>query len=125
MIDFNLHADESLLHVRPTGPLHEADFRDLAAAVDPYIEANGVLRGLLLELPEFPGWADLSGMISHFRFARDHHKKVQRIAVVTDSAVGEFGEHVASHFVDAEIRHFPADAMPEARSWLLGAPADD
>lgn len=120
MIDFTLNTEQSLLHVCPTGPLHEADFRDLAASVDPYIKAKGELKGLLIEIGEFPGWADISGMISHFRFARDHHKKIKRIAVVSDSSAVEFGEQVASHFVDAELHHFEADKLAEAKAWLVG-----
>jgi arylsulfatase A-like enzyme len=37
--------------------------------------------------------------------------------VVTDSARGNVAEHLTSHFVSAEIKHFPAGQIEEARQW--------
>ena len=55
------------------------------------------------------------------RFVHDHHKNVKKIAIVTDSHMGDVAEHLASHFVAAEIRHFPAGEADEARSWITAA----
>ena len=52
------------------------------------------------------------------QFLRDHHLHVHKIAVVTDSHLGDAAEHIGAHFVAAEIRHFPADAIDEARAWI-------
>ena len=38
-------------------------------------------------------------MITHFRFVRDHHKRVKKVAVVTNSHIGDVAERLASHFV--------------------------
>ncbi|MCX6481569.1 MAG: STAS/SEC14 domain-containing protein [Mycobacterium sp.] len=38
--------------------------------------------------------------------------------MVTDSHLGDAAEHIAAHFVAAEIRHFPAGAIDEAREWM-------
>ena len=54
-------------------------------------------------------------MIAHLRFVRDHHRHIKKIALVTDSAVGDVAEHLVSHFVSAEIRHFPANALDTAK----------
>ena len=43
---------------------------------------------------------------------------VKKIAVVTDSYMGDLAEHLASHFISADIRHFPAGDVAEARSWI-------
>jgi hypothetical protein len=59
-------------------------------------------------------------MAAHFRFVRDHHRKVNKIGLVTDSKMGDVAEHLASHFVAAEIRHFPAGKAQAAREWILG-----
>jgi len=110
MIEYHLDTEHSILHVQPKSAIAQDDFTKLAKAVDPHIEATGGLAGLILEAPKFPGWQSLGAMVTHFRFVRDHHKHVKKIAVVTDSALGDFAQRLASHFVSAEIRHFPAGA---------------
>jgi hypothetical protein len=57
-------------------------------------------------------------MVNHLRFVRDHHKRIKRIAVVTDSHLGDVAERIASHFVSAEIKHFPAGQVEAARQWI-------
>ncbi len=58
-------------------------------------------------------------MVDQFRFVRDHHKRIKRIGVVTDSHLGDVAEHLTSHFVSAEIRHFPAGQIEAARQWIM------
>jgi hypothetical protein len=109
MIDFNLDAKNSILTVRPQSALDKEDFVELARAVDPEIEEHGDLAGLVIEAPRFPGWDSFGALVNHMRFVRDHHKHVKKIAVVTDSHLGDAAEHIASHFVAAE-----------ARAWIAG-----
>ena|SRR5215470_17184171 len=119
MIEHDLDKTHSILLVRPRSALQEADFTELAKAVDPYIEATGGLAGLIVEVSAFPGWDSLGAMAAHFRFVRDHHRRVRKVAVVTDSAMGDVAERLASHFVSAEIRHFPAGGLETARQWIM------
>jgi hypothetical protein len=60
-----------------------------------------------------------AAMVTHFRFVRDHHKHIKKVAVVTDSHIGDFAEHLASHFVSAKIRHFPDGQIEQARQWII------
>lgn len=60
-------------------------------------------------------------MAAHFKFVRDHHRHIRKIAVVTDSAMGNVAEKLASHFVSAAIRHFPAGQAEAAAEWIAGA----
>ena len=119
MIEHTLDTAHSILYVRPKSSLEEDDFVQLAKTVDPYIEETGDLAGLIIETPSFPGWKSLGAMATHFRFVRDHHKHVKKIALVTDSALGDLGEHLASHFVSAEIRHFSAGELEAAKQWIM------
>ena len=118
MIDYDVDTAHSIVLVRPQSRLDKADFVELAKAVDPQIEANGDLAGVIIDAPSFPGWADFGSMISHLRFVRDHQKHVKRVAVVTDSALGNVAEHLASHFVSAEIKQFPGGQTEAARHWI-------
>ena len=119
MIEYDLDTENSIVLVRPKSALEKDDFTKLANAVDPHIEATGALAGVINEASGFPGWASFGALINHFRFVRDHHKHVKKVAVVTDSALGDFAERLASHFVSAEIRHFPAGQVEEARQWII------
>ncbi len=118
MIDYDLDSANSIVVVRPQSKLDKDDFAKLAAAVDPQIEAKGNLAGLIIDAPSFPGWDDFGSMVSHFRFVRDHQKHVKKVAVVTDSALGDLAEHLASHFVSAQIKHFPGGQTESARQWI-------
>ncbi|MEJ2033410.1 MAG: STAS/SEC14 domain-containing protein [Deltaproteobacteria bacterium] len=119
MIEYTLDKERSVLHVRPTGRLRESDFDTLAQADDPYIEQTGGLSGLIIEAARFPGREDLGAAVRHFRFVREHHRKIRKVAVVTDSLLGDAVEHIASHFVGAKIKRFPAGAYETAKTWIV------
>ncbi|MGH7241997.1 MAG: STAS/SEC14 domain-containing protein [Phycisphaerales bacterium] len=118
MVDYRLDAKDSILYVWPISPLTQEDFAKLISVVDPYIESTGDLAGLIIEADSFPGWESLGAMASHFRFVRDHHKRIKKIAAVTDSPMGAVAENLASHFVSAEIKHFPAGRGEAASQWV-------
>ncbi len=119
MIEHTLDSANSILYVRPKSKLEEDDFIQLTKTVDRHIEERGDLAGLIIEVKSFPGWESLGAMARHIRFVRDHHKHVKKIAVVTDSAMGNVAEHLASHFVAAEIRHFRAGELTSAEQWIM------
>jgi hypothetical protein len=118
MIEHSLDTAHSILFVRPKSALQQEDFVQLAKTVDPFIEKTGDLAGLVIETPAFPGWDSLGAMAAHFRFVRDHHKHIKKVAVVTDAALGNLAEKLASHFVAAKIRHFAAGEVEAARRWI-------
>ena len=122
MIEHSLDTTHAILHVRPLSSLEQTDFEQLSEAVDPFISRTGGLAGLIIEVPSFPGWSSLGAMIAHFRFVKDHHKKIRRIALVTDSALGNVAEHLVSHFVSAEIKQFDSSALEAAKQWILSPP---
>jgi SpoIIAA-like len=118
MIDHTLDTASSILHVRPKSSLQQSDFAELARTADPHIEKTGGLAGLIIEAPAFPGWESVGAMAAHIRFVRDHHKHIRRIAVVTDSPLGNVEESLVAHFVSAEIKHFAAGELQAAKQWI-------
>ena len=124
MIEHHLDTDNAVLYVHPQGALQKEDFERLAQAIDPFIALHGALAGLLVETSHFPGWENFGAMIRHFRFVHDHHRRIRRVALVTDSVIGELAEHLASHFVAAEVRHFPALEHDAASAWLMTKAGD-
>ncbi len=121
MIDYELDSEHNILLVHPESALDASDFTELAKAVDPQIEANGDLAGLIISAPSFPGWDSFTAMVTHLRFVRDHHKHIKKVAVVTDSHLADVAEHLGKHFVSAAIQHFPAGEVEQARRWIIDA----
>jgi hypothetical protein len=119
MIEHTLDRANAILYVRPISALEKADFEQLAKSVDPYLEGVGDLAGLVIEAPTFPGWDTFGALVEHIRFVRNHQKHVKKVALVTDSKLGDVAQRLASHFISAEVRHFPSAQVDAARQWVL------
>jgi hypothetical protein len=119
MINVELDTQNAIAMLAPDAALSEQDFKSVANIVDPFIEQHGQLKGLLITAASFPGWQSLAGLLSHLHFVKEHHKKVQRVALVTDSPLGNVAETIASHFVAAEVKAFAYGDLAKAKQWLL------
>ncbi len=120
MLDVQIDTEKNIVLVHPQGPLSAADFRAATEMIDPYLEKVGPLAGLIIHSKDFPGWDSFAALCSHLRFVKDHHSKVKKVAIVTDSIFGDLGEKLATHFVSAEIKSFPFDKLEEAKTWIGG-----
>jgi hypothetical protein len=72
----------------------------------------------MIDAATFPGWEDFAALLSHLRFVRDHHRRIRRIAVVSDSALLSVAPKLVGHFVSAQLRTFEAADRSAALSWL-------
>ncbi len=104
--------------LEPSGKLTEADFEALAKRFDARVAAGSPVPNLVVHARDFPGWADFGALFAHVGFIRDHRQQIEKIALVSDSRVLDLGPKVARHFVAAEIRHFPEDALAAALDWV-------
>ena len=118
MIKLELLRDQGIVILSPDGPLEKADFERLAHEIDPFIAANGKLKGLMICAKAFPGWDSFGALVSHLKFVRDLHRQVGRIAAVTDSEFLKIMPHIAKQFVSAQVRQFPSHQRTEALAWL-------
>lgn len=118
MIDVELLRDKGILVVAPHGALMAEDFRKVAAIADPYIAEKGQLTGLMIRAESFPGWDSFASLIEHMKFVRDHHRKIARVAAVTDSDFIKVARAVATHLAQPDIRQFPANEEARALAWL-------
>ena len=118
MLKHEFRRTEGILVLRPEAPLEATDFQGLAQEIDPYIEANGALHGVMIDAESFPGWKDFAALVAHLRFIKNHHQKIRKVAVVSDSTFLSFAPKIASHFVQADVRHFPPSLKEEALRWL-------
>jgi tRNA U38,U39,U40 pseudouridine synthase TruA len=118
MFNYELNRAEGILIVEPIGPLEATDFEKLVQEVDPYIEENGELNGLMVYAESFPGWDNFAAFLSHIKFVKNHHQKIKKIAAVTDGGFLAIMQQIANHFVAAEIKHFDYQDKDAALNWL-------
>jgi hypothetical protein len=118
MLDYSIMKPEGILVLKPRAPLSKEDFAGLSAAVDAYLSDHPKLHGVLIQSKAFPGWENFGGFTAHMHFVSEHHKQVERLAIVTDSPVAGLGESLARHFTSAEVRHFPFVDDAKALEWL-------
>ncbi len=119
MLEIKLDEKRGIAILNPGDKLREADFEYAKSLVDKYLEKEGKIYGVIINVRKFPGWESFHAMHTHFHFIRDYHKTIPKVAVVTDSPIGRLGETLADHFVSAEIKHFPFDDLKDAEQWVL------
>ncbi|MGI9280778.1 MAG: STAS/SEC14 domain-containing protein [Endozoicomonas sp.] len=119
MLSIEMDKEDGIALLEPHGPLSKEDFIAAAKQIDPLIEAKGDLGGLIIRTDHFPGWESFGALVSHFRFVKNHHKHLKKIALVTNAKVGDLGEKMASHFIAAKIRHFQFEQLEAAKLWIL------
>lgn len=118
MLDYSIMKPEGILVLKPNAPLTKEDFIGLSAAADAYLSDHAKLHGVLIHTKGFPGWENFGGFTAHMHFVREHHKKVERVAIVTDSQIADIAESLGKHFTSAELRHFPFVEDMKALDWL-------
>ena len=121
MMNVKIDEENGIAILSPDDKLSAADFNAATAIIDPYIERNGELNGLIISVKTFPGWESFSGLKSHFSFVKNHHQEIKNIALVTNSVLGTVGEEIASHFISAKIKAFKYDELALAKSWILSS----
>lgn len=93
------------------------DFPNLALQVDPVIEREGGIR-LILNLSGFRGWTGFRAAKEHLLFVQGHHKKVERLAVVTGPLWQKALIGMVHFLVHPGVRLFDADQLDAARTWV-------
>jgi len=122
MIECNIIRSEGIIVLEPRGTLTKEDFVSLSATVDSYLADDCRIRGLLIHSELFPGWGSFAAFTAHMRFDQHHEKKIDRVAVVTDSFIVGVADFLAMHFIAAEIKVFPYMDYNKAFNWVKASP---
>jgi len=121
MIDTEWLRENAVLAVHPKGPVDNSDFEQVGALVDPVIERNGRLEGLMVDARGFAGWDDTRALLAHLRFVNAHIDRVARIAVVGDQWWLRAAPAMEP-FHGTPVRVFAAAEEEAAKAWLLESP---
>jgi hypothetical protein len=118
VLEYSILKPEGILLLTPTVPLSKEDFAGVGELVDGYLASHTNLHGVLVHSESFPGWDSFGGFRAHVRFLRDHERKIDRVALVTDSPVAGAAEAISRLFISADIRHFGFADYKVALAWL-------
>lgn len=115
----NIHIpDSEIAEVEVEGALGSEDFAHVRNTIDAYINEHDRVPNLLINMRKLAYWNSPRALQDHFRLVRDHHKRVQKVAVVGDNPLLAVLPELADHFVKARIRRFPHAKLEQARAWL-------
>jgi len=76
--------ESGVLVVEVTEPLRAQDFDALTATADAWLATHDQLPGVVLHTRAFPGWENISSLLRHVRFVRDHRGGQARCPVAAD-----------------------------------------
>ncbi len=119
MLSVKIDKANHIAFLEPDGPLTESDFTAAAKEVDALIAESGRLTGIVIHAKSFPGWDSVAALTAHLKFVHDHHRKVSRVALATESVAAHIAEIFATHFVAAEIKIFSYADLSKATQWVI------
>ena len=116
----SLDDDSGILTVEPASDsaLSEDDFEAIGKVIKKYLEDHDKLPGIMIRTRRFPGWQSLGALFAHLKFVSRINDRIGRIALVTNSAMGSFADHIFDPLMRAKIRQFDFDQNDEALAWL-------
>lgn len=121
-VSHRLVPEPGVIVVEAKEPLRAQDFDALALTADTWLETHDELPGLVIHAREFPGWENVGGLLRHVRFVRDHHRKVNKVALAADSKLADLVPRLAEHFIQAEVKTFGYDQLGDAIAWASAPP---
>ena len=60
----------------------------------------------------------MGALVEHMKFVKNHHRQIDRIAVVTDSEVLKIAPKIAEHFAHPAFKVFGSGDSARAIAWL-------
>lgn len=121
-VSHRLVPESEIIVVEVKEPLRAQDFDALSLTADTWLDTHHELQGLVIHTREFPGWENIGSLLRHVRFVRDHHRKVNRVALAADSKLADLAPRLAEHFIHAQVKGFGYDELDDAIAWAAGAP---
>lgn len=112
-----LTATDNVVELALKGTIRSTDFQRIEEHVDGLIAQCGSIR-LLLDATEFDGWQDVDAAKTHFQFVKEHHSRVERIAVLGNHQWQHWLASAIGVFLHPEVKCFEPDQKQSALLWL-------
>ena len=98
------------------GKLAPSDYEQLEPEFRALVEKEGSIR-LLFDMAGYKG-ETAKGWIADYKFGREFHNKVQKMAVVGDTTWEKWLTHLAKAVYATDARFFPSADISKAWTWL-------
>ena len=106
------------LKVVPPEKLRADDFSQVAPQIDGLISQHGQIR-LLIDASGFRGWENISAFEHHAGFVKNHHRNVERIAIIVAHDWQHWLIGTFRIFVHPKVRAYDKSQEAEARQWIV------
>ena len=108
----------AVLRIAVPEKLKVDDLRQITPQIDSLRKQRGKIR-LLIDASKFGGWENLAAFETHIGFVKNHHQKVDRIAVIIGHDWQRWVVGTIKAFVHPEIRAFDAKSENDALQWIV------
>ncbi len=115
MIDYSKAYNGNFVRLDVSGKLTHADYEDLLPRLEQDIEAQGPLR-MLIVLDDFEGWT-AGALVDDVKFDIRHGRDLERVAVVGENKLEEWGTELSDRFFPGEVAFFKPGQMADAEAW--------
>jgi hypothetical protein len=99
------------------GKLDRKQYDQMIHQLESLITTFGRIN-VLLDLTNLEDY-DKSLAIDDVKFYREHKDSLGRVAVVAGDTVARFFTALFEKFTETEVRHFQAEELEQARSWIF------
>ncbi len=118
MIEIMSESSGSVLAVKATGILTDADYKEIwIPGMEEIIKQFGKVKVLLYMTEDCSGW-QLHAARDDAVFGRKNRRHFEKVAVVSASKWVEWGTRLAAYLIEGEARTFPEDQLQEALDWI-------
>ena len=87
--------------------------------IDSLIIQHGKIR-LLIDASGFNGWENIAAFENHAVFIKNHHQKIERIAVIATHDWQHWVIGAVRMFLHPEVRAYDKSHEAEALQWIVG-----
>lgn len=119
MIEILSSPSPHVLGFKMSGKLHDEDYKTFVPLVDKAIAEDGKVR-MLAQFHDFHGW-DAKALWDDIKFSTTHCTKIEKIALVGESAWEKWMAVVCKPFTMAKIKYFQAKEIDDAWKWLAAS----
>jgi hypothetical protein len=109
----------NVLRITAPEKLNADDFRQIAPQIDSLINQHGKIR-LLIDASGFNGWENIAAFENHAGFIKNHHQKIERLAVIVAHNWQHWVIGAFRIFLHPEVRAYDKSHENEARQWIVG-----
>jgi SpoIIAA-like len=110
---------DHVLKITVPEKLKSEDFRLLAPQIDSLLQQQGKIS-LLVDASNFGGWEVIAAFEKHIGFVKNHHQKVEHIAVIVGHDWQYWVIGTMRLFLHPEVQTFDRGEEREAFEWITG-----